>query len=272
MRSSVRRAGKRLGTTRRVQPGPFGGPALSRRTSSSGGVIASCPGQKGQLAGSSWSGRVRTTAFGRSARSGATITQRPTTGSLRSSGMAAHHNILATRSLKSTALPMRDAFRSGAFGASTRGELAPPSTPQEITFLSGGGSDAPVGELELAVGNRRRDLAVAGDPVQLHLVAQDPHRERDALARLKAQRLAGQRELDGGYRAPRPGPHAALVDRLRFGPSRKEAHPDRFLASRARPGQEEDQLPLEVGALRRIQAQIQVGPGKPEPELRERAL
>src|SRR5438445_3392019 len=172
MRSSVRRAGKRLGTTRRVQPGPFGGPPLSRRSSSSGGVIASCPGQKGQLAGSSWSGRVRTTAFGRSARSGATITQRPTTGSLRSSGMAAHHNILATRSLKSTALPMAGRLSIRRPRRLYKGELAPLDPPTDHLPLDRGpGSDAPIGELELAVGNRCRDFAVTRNPVQFHVVA-----------------------------------------------------------------------------------------------------
>src|SRR5207245_10764243 len=36
-------------------------------------------------------------------------------------------------SLELTALPCRDAVRSGAFGASTGGELPPPSTLQKIT-------------------------------------------------------------------------------------------------------------------------------------------
>src|SRR5229473_4585770 len=274
MRSSVRRAGNRLGTTRSDQPGPLGGPPLSRWTSSSGGVIASCPGQKGQPAGSSRSGGMRTSAFGRYACELVMITQRPTTGSLRSSGMAAHHNIPGTRSLNRPLCPRWDALRSGAFGASTRGELAPPLDPptDHCRMDRALRSDAPVGELELAIGDGQRDLAVARQTVHLHLVAQDPQRQRDPLARLQAQRLAGERQLHQDTGPPRPTPRAPFVGRRRLRSAGDQPHPHRLLAGAAGPGEEHAQLAGEIRALRRIQAQVEVRPGEPEPHLGERTL
>src|SRR5437016_14161514 len=58
--------------------------------STSGGVMLSLPGQNGQ-ASPSRSGNGRKRAFGLSARSGAMITHRSTTGSFRSCGMNRAH-------------------------------------------------------------------------------------------------------------------------------------------------------------------------------------
>ena len=78
--TSSRTAAYRFGTTRTRQPGPFGGLPGGRYASTSGGVSASWPSQKGQAG---------PTARGRSARSGEIRTRRPVSGSDRHSGTTA---------------------------------------------------------------------------------------------------------------------------------------------------------------------------------------
>src|SRR6267142_709894 len=274
IRSSVRRAGNRLGTTRSVQPGPLPGAPLSRWTSSSGGVIASCPGQKGQPAGLSCSANVRTSAFGRSARSGATITQRPTTGSLRSSGMAAHHNILAGGGAWIDPSARGGTLFDPAPSAPPRGGARSPLDPPKdhVCIDRAFRSDAPIRELELAIGDRQRDLAIARETVHLDLVPQDPQRQGDPLARLQTQRLAGERQLHQDTGPPGPALRPPLVGRRGLRSAGDQSHPHRLLVATARSGEEDAQLAGEIGALRGIQAQVEVRPGEPEPHLGERAL
>src|SRR5438105_1722249 len=208
MRSSVRSAGNRFGTTRRVQPGRLGWLPCARRTSSSGGVIGSLPGQKGQPSSSSGSGSLRSSACGRSARSGATITQRPTTGSLRSSGMAAHHTRPepaggATRQ----ALP-RNALRQRGSALPAR-ELAPeslhlPLESGDALRLHLHGRDHPAGvsvEIDALAGrvDRGAVLVVVDEEAEppgcrnrLAVVAPGGQRQRLQLLRIRPQLVASQ--------------------------------------------------------------------------------
>src|SRR5258708_3916586 len=80
-------AGNLFGTTRRSQPGVFGGPPSCRYAITSGGVIASCPGQNGHCSRPSDTARSNRKSLGRLRRSVEMMTQRPETGSLRSSGI-----------------------------------------------------------------------------------------------------------------------------------------------------------------------------------------
>src|SRR5437762_4244183 len=83
---SIRSAGNMLGTTRYDQPGWFGPLSGGRPARISGGVLPSLPGQKGQSPPVARTGSVAK-SDGRRARSVEMMTQRPTIGSLRSSGI-----------------------------------------------------------------------------------------------------------------------------------------------------------------------------------------
>src|SRR5262249_52607138 len=80
-------AGYLFGTTRTSQPGEFDAPPFCRYDSTSGGVSASRPGQNGHCARSTGTTCSRRKSLGRFWRSVEMITQRPVTGSLRSSGI-----------------------------------------------------------------------------------------------------------------------------------------------------------------------------------------
>src|SRR5688572_10482014 len=80
-------AGNLLGTTRTSQPHEFGAPPFWRYASTSGGVSASRPGQNGHCSRSTMDGRSNRKSLGRFRRSVEMMTQRPVTGSLRSSGI-----------------------------------------------------------------------------------------------------------------------------------------------------------------------------------------
>src|SRR5436309_4962122 len=84
---SILSAGNLFGTTRYVQPGPFGSLPGRRSARISGGVWASWPSQNAHADTRGRTGSA-TKSDGRRARSVAMMTQRPTTGSLRSSGIA----------------------------------------------------------------------------------------------------------------------------------------------------------------------------------------
>src|SRR5229473_6476529 len=79
-------AGNLFGTTRKSQPDEFGAVPFCRNANTSGGVISSWPGQKGQYCSPITVGRSRRKSLGRLRRSVEMITQRPVTGSFRSSG------------------------------------------------------------------------------------------------------------------------------------------------------------------------------------------
>src|SRR5471032_3404226 len=79
---SMLSAGNLFGTTRTSQPGVSCAPAPGRSASTSGGVIASCPGQNGHVSRPIAIARSTTKSRGRSRRSGATITDRPVIGSV----------------------------------------------------------------------------------------------------------------------------------------------------------------------------------------------
>src|SRR5215831_19958528 len=84
---SIWRAGNLLGIARTLQPIVLGGVDSGRTAYTSGGVLSSFPGQNGQnpvLLGTGTAVKL----VGRRLRSVAMITQRPITGSLRSSGNA----------------------------------------------------------------------------------------------------------------------------------------------------------------------------------------
>src|SRR6059036_3934065 len=83
---SIWRAGNLLGTTRTFQPGVFGASCPGRQAYTSGGVLSSLPGQKGQNV-IARPGEAGAKLVGRRLRSVEMMTQRPTTGSFRSSGM-----------------------------------------------------------------------------------------------------------------------------------------------------------------------------------------
>src|SRR3989449_6614109 len=84
---SILSAGNLFGTTRYVQPGPFGSLPGRRSAKISGGVWPSWPSQNAHADTRGRTGSA-TKSDGRRARSVAMMTQRPTTGSLRSSGIA----------------------------------------------------------------------------------------------------------------------------------------------------------------------------------------
>src|SRR4030042_2080340 len=85
----MRNAGNLLGITLNVHPGVLGWDLSSRIANISGGVAASLPGQNGHSAGDIFfSSGSHLKSFGRLARSVDMITQRPRTGSLRSSGIS----------------------------------------------------------------------------------------------------------------------------------------------------------------------------------------
>src|SRR2546428_1847684 len=84
---SILSAGNLFGTMRYVQPGPFGSLPGRRSAKISGGVWASWPSQNAHADTRGRTGSA-TKSDGRRARSVAMMTQRPTTGSLRSSGIA----------------------------------------------------------------------------------------------------------------------------------------------------------------------------------------
>src|SRR2546427_11895325 len=84
----MRSAGNLLGPTRSDQPGPSGVVSGGRTATISGGVLSSLPVQNTHGPPRGRTGSVLK-SFGRRARSVEMITQRPTTGSLRSSGTAA---------------------------------------------------------------------------------------------------------------------------------------------------------------------------------------
>src|SRR5262245_22879107 len=83
---SIRSAGNLFGTTRYVQPGVLGRLSGGRPARTSGGVWCSWPSQNAHIVARGRTGSV-TKSEGRRARSVAMMTQRPTTGSFRSSGI-----------------------------------------------------------------------------------------------------------------------------------------------------------------------------------------
>ena len=86
-----------LGTTRMVQPGVLGALPRGRTAKSSEGVRDSSPGQKGQRVPADLVTGAGAKSEGRRARSVEMMTQRPTTGSLRSSGTRDVHLFLRPR-------------------------------------------------------------------------------------------------------------------------------------------------------------------------------
>src|SRR2546427_13262507 len=93
----MRSAGYLLGTTRSDQPGALATESGLRMLRISGGVLTSLAGQKTQLLVFARTGSM-VKSDGRRPRSVEMITQRPTTGSLRSSGMSlSHPRVLARR-------------------------------------------------------------------------------------------------------------------------------------------------------------------------------
>src|SRR5688572_33240604 len=93
----MRSAGNLFGTTRYDQPGVFAGESAAPPAMISGGVLSSLPAQKTHGPPRARTGSVLKSE-GRRARSVEMMTQRPTTGSLRSSGTAASgRGVLARR-------------------------------------------------------------------------------------------------------------------------------------------------------------------------------
>src|SRR6266576_6417654 len=90
-------AGNLFGTTRSSHPGVLGAPPSWRYERISGGVIASRPGQNGHSSRAMIAARSKRKSFGRFCRSVEMITQRPVTGSLRSSGFECVLNDLDDR-------------------------------------------------------------------------------------------------------------------------------------------------------------------------------
>src|SRR5687767_12759803 len=93
---SIRSAGNLFGTTRKDQPAEFAGSPGARPARISGGVLSSLPAQNTQLGVRGFTGSG-VKSDGRRARSVEMITQRPTTGSLRSSGTQASHGRVLAR-------------------------------------------------------------------------------------------------------------------------------------------------------------------------------
>ena len=125
----MRSAGNLLGTTRSDQPGPLGGLPMGRTAKSSAGVRDSSPGQKGQRPFDFATG-AGAKSEGRRARSVEMMTQRPTTGSLRSSGTGHVHLFLRPRlrareprrALSATGIPSKSTAATAAqIGIGTRG-------------------------------------------------------------------------------------------------------------------------------------------------------
>src|SRR5207253_7809375 len=93
----MRSAGNLFGTTRSDQPGPSRRVSGGRMATISGGVLSSLPVQNTHGPPRARTGSMLK-SVGRRARSLEMITQRPTTGSLRSSGTAAfQRRVLARR-------------------------------------------------------------------------------------------------------------------------------------------------------------------------------
>src|SRR5215468_3701058 len=90
----MRSAGNWVGTTRRDHPGVLGLVSGGRRARISAGVRASCPGQNAQRPPVPRPAGAGTKSDGRRARSVEMMTQRPTTGSFRSSGTRDVHLFL----------------------------------------------------------------------------------------------------------------------------------------------------------------------------------
>src|SRR4030095_867207 len=86
----MRSAGNLLATTRKDQPEVLAGESGGRPTRISGGGLSSLPGQKTQLPPRATTGSVLK-SDGRRARSVEMMTQRPTTGPFRSSGITSPH-------------------------------------------------------------------------------------------------------------------------------------------------------------------------------------
>src|SRR5256885_14150816 len=92
----MRSAGNLFGTTRSDQPGPSRLVSGGRTATISGGVLSSLPVQNTHVPPRGRTGSVLK-SVGRRARSVEMMTQRPTTGSLRSSGTAALHRRILPR-------------------------------------------------------------------------------------------------------------------------------------------------------------------------------
>src|SRR5581483_10484271 len=136
-------AGYLLGTTRTSHPGPLGAPPFWRYAITSGGVIASWPGQNGQCSRPTIAARSKWKSWGRCWRSVEMITQRPVTGSLRSCGIECVLHDL-DRGLAGV-----DANRDDVEAARDAGEAMPHH------IVDGGLGDAPLLE------RRHRVVAVA---------------------------------------------------------------------------------------------------------------
>src|SRR5262245_32755736 len=93
-------AGNLFGTTRTSHPGVFGEPPFWRADNTSGGVNDSRPGQNGQCARPIVVVRSTRKSFGRFWRSVEMMTQRPVTGSRRSSGIEGVLENLDRRTLR----------------------------------------------------------------------------------------------------------------------------------------------------------------------------
>ena len=152
---STRSTGNWFGTTRSVQPGPFAAVPL-RCASSSRGVMCSCPSQKGHETSGAICTDSRRKSVGRLRRSVEMITQRPVTGSLRSS-----HDIYIVVSAGSASADTRPQLQpSKAFSyTSTRGR--PRSNDDRDHVESAGliGKAAP----------RQKVYRHPGNPVLLHI-------------------------------------------------------------------------------------------------------
>src|SRR5919204_1590795 len=117
---SMRNAGNLLGTTRSDQPGPSRRVSGGRTATISGGVLSSLAVQNTHGPPRARTGSVLK-SVGRRERSVEMMTQRPTTGSLRSSGTAAlERRILARRC---AAEQRRERVRGGLVLEEHRGDL-----------------------------------------------------------------------------------------------------------------------------------------------------
>src|SRR3989442_2407445 len=123
----MRSAGNLLGTTRSDQPGPSRVVSGGRTATISGGALSSLPVQNTHGPPRGRTGSMLK-SVGRRARSVEMITQRPTTGSLRSSGTAAPERTVFAR--KRAAEHPRQRVGAGPFAHGPSSDLGPDRQPE----------------------------------------------------------------------------------------------------------------------------------------------
>ena len=84
-----------------------------------------------------------------------------------------------------------DLHQAGLLASRRGGRGGDGGDPGDLGF-HGQSSDVPVGSLEALVGHGQLQLAVAGEPIHLHLVAHQAHQHADLVAGLDAQRPLGE--------------------------------------------------------------------------------